>query len=118
MAKDVNPPRGMRDFLPAEKAKRDRVLGAIRETYRSHGYQEIETPALEDLERLYKEGSAATKADPALMDAARAELAKLQSGDPANTALWKEIVDDKNQALALLCRTGSRSAKATASSGE
>lgn len=52
MAKDVNPPRGMRDFLPAEKAKRDRVLGAIRETYKSHGYQEIETPALEDLSRL------------------------------------------------------------------
>jgi histidyl-tRNA synthetase len=52
MAKDVNPPRGMRDFFPAEKAKRDRVLGVIRETYRSHGYQEIETPALEDLSRL------------------------------------------------------------------
>ena len=52
MAKDVNPPRGMRDFLPAEKAKRDRVLGAIRETYKSHGFQEIETPALEDLSRL------------------------------------------------------------------
>ena len=52
MAKDVNPPRGMRDFLPAEKTKRDRVLGAIRETYKSHGYQEIETPALEDLSRL------------------------------------------------------------------
>ncbi len=52
MAKDVNPPRGMRDFLPAEKAKRDRVLGAILGTYKSHGYQEIETPALEDLSRL------------------------------------------------------------------
>ena len=54
--------------------------------------------ALEDLERLYKEGSAATKADPALMDAARAELAKLQAGDPANTALWKEIVEVSNAA--------------------
>jgi histidyl-tRNA synthetase len=42
----------MRDFLPAEKAKRDRVLGVIREMYESHGYQEIETPALEDLSRL------------------------------------------------------------------
>lgn len=52
MAKDVHPPRGMRDFLPVEKAKRDRVLTAIRETYKRHGYQEIETPALEDLDRL------------------------------------------------------------------
>jgi histidyl-tRNA synthetase len=42
----------MRDFLPAEKVKRDRVLGVIRETFKSHGYQEIETPALEDLSRL------------------------------------------------------------------
>jgi histidyl-tRNA synthetase len=42
----------MRDFLPLEQQKRDQVLGLIRSTYRSHGFQEIETPALEDLERL------------------------------------------------------------------
>lgn len=52
MAKDVHPPRGMRDFLPLEQLKRDQVLGRIRSTYRSHGFQEIETPALEELERL------------------------------------------------------------------
>ena len=52
MAKDVHPPRGMRDFLPLEQQKREQVLGLIRSTYRSHGFQEIETPALEDLERL------------------------------------------------------------------
>ncbi|MFM1957291.1 MAG: hypothetical protein RLZ41_690 [Actinomycetota bacterium] len=52
MAKDVHPPRGMRDFLPVEKHKRDIVLGKIRSTYLAHGFQEIETPALEDLERL------------------------------------------------------------------
>ncbi|MEY4310216.1 MAG: hypothetical protein RLZ71_142 [Actinomycetota bacterium] len=42
----------MRDFLPAEKAKRDHVLELIRETYKAHGYQEIETPAMEELSRL------------------------------------------------------------------
>jgi histidyl-tRNA synthetase len=52
MAKDVHPPRGMRDFLPLEQQKREQVLGWIRSTYRSHGFQEIETPALEDLDRL------------------------------------------------------------------
>jgi histidyl-tRNA synthetase len=52
MAKDVHPPRGMRDFLPLEKTRRDQVLTTIRETYLDHGFQEIETPALEDLERL------------------------------------------------------------------
>jgi histidyl-tRNA synthetase len=52
MAKDINPPRGMRDFLPAEKAKRERVLAVIRGVYESFGFQEIEAPALEDLDRL------------------------------------------------------------------
>lgn len=48
----MNPPRGMRDFLPAEKARRERVLGVIRETYRAHGFDEIETPVMEDTARL------------------------------------------------------------------
>ncbi len=54
--------------------------------------------ALEDLERLYKEGSVQTKADPAAMDAARAELAKLQTGDAENLKLWEEIVQVSNAA--------------------
>jgi histidyl-tRNA synthetase len=52
MAKDVNPPRGMRDLLPAEKLQREQVLARIRGSFRSHGFQEIETPALEDIEKL------------------------------------------------------------------
>jgi len=54
--------------------------------------------ALEDLEALYKEGSALTKADPAELDAARAELARLQSGDAGSTALWERIVAVSNAA--------------------
>ena len=42
----------MRDFLPEDKRVRDAVLGKIRSTYAARGYQEIETPALEDLARL------------------------------------------------------------------
>ena len=52
MAKDVNAPRGMRDFLPVDKAKRDAVLATIRSVYQARGFQEIETPALEDISRL------------------------------------------------------------------
>ncbi|MFM1784403.1 MAG: hypothetical protein RLZZ579_680 [Actinomycetota bacterium] len=52
MAKDVNPPRGMRDFLPQEKALRDHILNQILQTFKRYGFQSIETPALEDLERL------------------------------------------------------------------
>ncbi len=53
MADQVNPPRGMRDFLPAEKAKRDAVLDVIRRSYRAHGFDEIETPVVEDSARLH-----------------------------------------------------------------
>ena len=53
MARDVSPPRGMRDFLPADKAKRERALRVIRDVYTSHGFEEIETPVVEDFERLH-----------------------------------------------------------------
>jgi len=49
----VNPPRGMRDFLPADKSRRERVLAVIRERYRAHGFDEIETPVMEDYDRLH-----------------------------------------------------------------
>lgn len=48
----VNAVRGMRDFLPQEKRQRERVLSSIRETYRNHGFEEIETPCLEALVHL------------------------------------------------------------------
>ncbi|MEY4898282.1 MAG: hypothetical protein RL294_93 [Actinomycetota bacterium] len=48
----VNPPRGMRDFVPAEKSARDRVLAIIRESYRANGFDEIETPVVEESSRL------------------------------------------------------------------
>jgi histidyl-tRNA synthetase len=43
----------MRDFLPAEKARRERLLEVIRDVYRRHGFDEIETPVAEDSERLH-----------------------------------------------------------------
>jgi histidyl-tRNA synthetase len=49
----VNAPRGMRDFLPADKARRERVLAVIRERYRAHGFDEIETPVMEEYARLH-----------------------------------------------------------------
>lgn len=43
----------MRDFLPADKARRERVLAVIRERYTAHGFDEIETPVMEDYARLH-----------------------------------------------------------------
>ncbi|CAN5124470.1 hypothetical protein BH09ACT1_BH09ACT1_13400 [soil metagenome] len=53
MASSVSPPRGMRDFLPAEKAKRERMLAVIRRVYSAHGFDEIETPVMEESARLH-----------------------------------------------------------------
>ncbi len=49
---DNSPPRGTRDLLPDSAAMRDHVLATISEIYHRFGYQRIETPALEDLQRL------------------------------------------------------------------
>ena len=43
----------MRDFLPAEKVRRERVLAVIRGRYRAHGFDEIETPVMEEYGRLH-----------------------------------------------------------------
>jgi len=53
MASPITPPRGMRDFLPAEKARREHALGVIRRSFAAHGFDEIETPVVEDVERLH-----------------------------------------------------------------
>ena len=43
----------MRDILPADKARRERVLSVIRQRYLAHGFDEIETPVVEEYDRLH-----------------------------------------------------------------
>ncbi|WP_187977705.1 histidine--tRNA ligase [Mycetocola sp. JXN-3] len=49
----VSAARGMRDFLPAEKARREYAFSVIRRVYRRFGFDEIETPVLENYDRLH-----------------------------------------------------------------
>ena len=44
--------RGMRDLLPDQVAKRQKIIGTIRELFRAYGYEEVETPTLEPFELL------------------------------------------------------------------
>jgi arginyl-tRNA synthetase len=53
----------------------------------------LETDAIEELERLYKLGNSATPDGSPELDEARAELVKLQNGDPENVALWQKFSD-------------------------
>jgi len=45
-------PKGTRDFLPQEVAKRNFIFNTIKSVFRKYGFQEIETPAIERLETL------------------------------------------------------------------
>jgi arginyl-tRNA synthetase len=62
-----------------------------------YGYKRWADPAalaadpIEELERLYKLGHAATPDGSPELDEARAELVKLQNGDPENVALWRKF---------------------------
>lgn len=49
----VSSARGMRDFTPRDKERRDHVMAQIRSTYLQHGFEEIETPAVEDIAHLH-----------------------------------------------------------------
>ncbi len=53
--------------------------------------QDLRRDAIETLERLYKVGNDAAERDAAVLETARQELVKLQSGDPENVALWKRF---------------------------
>jgi len=55
---------------------------------------------LERLEELYKEGTRLEKENPALRDESRAELRKLQQGDPENLAMWERINAISREAFA------------------
>lgn len=57
---------------------------------------------IEELERLYKLGHAATPDGSPELEEARAELVKLQSGDPASVALWKKFSDVSLAAFQLI----------------
>lgn len=45
-------PKGTRDFSPSEMVKRNYIFETIKSVFRKYGYQEIQTPAMENLETL------------------------------------------------------------------
>ena len=70
-----------------------------------HGWKSVldrdalEADPIAELLRVYREVNAAAKADPAVMDACRAELVKLQSGNEDNLAIWRQCVNLSKQGL-------------------
>ncbi|MCR4853771.1 MAG: histidine--tRNA ligase [Prevotella sp.] len=52
MANKPSIAKGTRDFSPIEMAKRNYIFDVIRNAYTLHGFQQIETPAIETLQTL------------------------------------------------------------------
>lgn len=66
-------PKGTRDFSPGEMLKRNYIFDTIRGVYQRYGYEEIETPSMENLSTL--EGKYGEEGDKLLFRI-------LNSGDP------------------------------------
>ena len=52
MAAKPGIPKGTRDFSPVEMAKRNYIFNTIRDVYALYGFQQIETPSMENLSTL------------------------------------------------------------------
>ena len=52
MAQKPSIPKGTRDFGPQEMARRNYIFDTIRDVYSLYGFQQIETPAMENLSTL------------------------------------------------------------------
>ncbi len=93
-------PKGMRDFDPIELARRNYIFNTIKSVYHSYGFQQIETPAMEQLSTLL--GKYGDEGDRLLFKV-------LNSGDYLKSVDDKELSDrDLNTLSTKLCEKGLR----------
>jgi arginyl-tRNA synthetase len=53
----------------------------------------LEADPISELVRVYRSVNAAAKDDPAVLETCKAELVRLQAGDPENLAIWQQCID-------------------------
>lgn len=93
-------PKGTRDFSPEEMAKRNYIFNTIREVFHLYGFQQIETPAMENLSTLM--GKYGEEGDKLLFKI-------LNSGDYFSGISDEELLEKNPAKLAArLCEKGLR----------
>ncbi len=93
-------PKGTRDFSPEEMAKRNYIFNTISEVFHLFGFQQIETPAMENLSTLM--GKYGEEGDKLLFKV-------LNSGDFLSGVSDEELVlRNTNKLAAVLCEKGLR----------
>lgn len=78
-------PKGTRDFSPIEMVRRNYIFDTIKKSFKKYGFQQIETPAMENLETLV--GTGGDESDKLIFKI-------LDSGDYISKVDWKKILDD------------------------
>lgn len=100
MAQKPSIPKGTRDFSPVEMAKRNYIFNTIKEVYALYGFQQIETPAMENLSTLM--GKYGEEGDKLLFKI-------LNSGDFLHGMTSDEVANTSTQKLAAkFCEKGLR----------
>ena len=100
MAQKPSIPKGTRDFGPAEMARRNYIFDTIRSVYALYGFQQIETPAMENLGTLM--GKYGEEGDKLLFKI-------LNSGDFMRGVTDENLREDSANRLATrLCEKGLR----------
>ncbi len=100
MAQKPSIPKGTRDFGPAEMARRNFIFDTIRRVYAQYGFQQIETPAMENLSTLM--GKYGDEGDKLLFKI-------LNSGDFMRGVTSENLQQDSSNKLATrLCEKGLR----------
>ncbi len=100
MAQKPSIPKGTRDFGSAEMARRNYIFDTIRQVYARYGFQQIETPAMENLSTLL--GKYGDEGDKLLFKI-------LNSGDFMHGITDEHLQQDSSNKLATrLCEKGLR----------
>ena len=83
-------PKGTRDFSPTEMARRNYIFDTIKKVYKRYGFQQIETPAMENLNTLI--GTGGDESDTLIFKI-------LNSGDFLNKADNKALTEKNSNGL-------------------
>ncbi len=59
----------------------------------------LESDPIAELVRIYRQVNASAKEDSVVLDTCKAELVKLQAGDPENLAIWQKCIDVSKSGL-------------------
>jgi histidyl-tRNA synthetase len=100
MAQAPSIPKGTRDFSPMEMNKRNFIFDTLRETFKHFGYEQIETPSMENLSTLL--GKYGEEGDKLLFKI-------LNSGDFTKGLVPEDFTGENSNALSTkICEKGLR----------